>query len=320
MPAARHIRAALVLIALAGCGAVPDAPPQPETLREAAPPPPAQITAAPSPKARPDRATQDPLRAYYQSVEQRLLAMGQLRRDPGTQRIPPHILARNFADIALRDEYALEGGRLRARSREVRLRRWAEAPRWSVTYGSGLAAERQPGITSEIRRYMARLSRLTGMAMRESALPEAEIRIFFLTEAELRNAAPQLRAIAPLDNATLTALTELNRDTYCAAVALSKPFRHIYQRAIIIIRAEHPALFRSACIHEELAQAMGLANDSPTAQPSIFNDNEEYALLTHHDELLLRMLYDPRLKPGMVRAEAEPIALQIADELLGAGT
>ena len=32
---------------------------------------------------------------------------------------------------------------------------------------------------------------------------------------------------------------------------------------------------------------MGLANDSPEARPSIFNDDEEYALLTGHDEMLL---------------------------------
>ena len=45
---------------------------------------------------------------------------------------------------------------------------------------------------------------------------------------------------------------------------------------------------------------MGLANDSPDARPSVFNDDEEFAFLTRHDELLLKMLYDPRLRPGMV--------------------
>jgi hypothetical protein len=77
---------------------------------------------------------------------------------------------------------------------------------------------------------------------------------------------------------------------------------------------------RLSCIHEELAQGMGLANDSPQARPSIFNDDEEFALLTRHDELLLRMLYDPRLSPGMTPAEAAPIARQIAAELMGGGS
>ena len=66
-----------------------------------------------------------------------------------------------------------------------------------------------------------------------------------------------------------------------------------------MIRAEHPDLLRLSCLHEEIAQGLGLSNDSPAARPSIFNDDEEFALLTRHDELLLTMLYDPRMIPGM---------------------
>ena len=64
---------------------------------------------------------------------------------------------------------------------------------------------------------------------------------------------------------------------------------------------------------------MGLVNDSPTARPSIFNDDEEFALLTRQDEMMLRMLYDPRLRPGMTEAEARPIVEAIAQEYLGGG-
>lgn len=53
------------------------------------------------------------------------------------------------------------------------------------------------------------------------------------------------------------------------------------------------------------------------ARPSIFNDDEEFSLLTRHDELLLRILYDPRLRPGITEAEARPIVTTIATELMG---
>jgi hypothetical protein len=86
-----------------------------------------------------------------------------------------------------------------------------------------------------------------------------------------------------------------------------------------LIRGEHPDLMRLACIHEELAQGLGLANDSPRARPSIFNDDEEFGLLTSHDELLLKMLYDGRLETGMAAAEAAPIARVIARELMNSG-
>ena len=83
------------------------------------------------------------------------------------------------------------------------------------------------------------------------------------------------------------------------------------------MRAEQPDLMRLSCIHEEIAQGLGLPNDSPRARPSIFNDDDEFALLTSHDEKLLTMLYDPRLKPGMTAQEAAPVVRIIARELMG---
>ena len=56
----------------------------------------------------------------------------------------------------------------------------------------------------------------------------------------------------------------------------------------------------------------GPCQRQPAARPSIFNDDEEFALLTTQDELMLKMLYDPRLQPGMDAAQAAPIAPIIA--------
>jgi len=84
-----------------------------------------------------------------------------------------------------------------------------------------------------------------------------------------------------------------------------------------VIRSEHPDLLRLSCIHEELTQGLGLPNDSPRARPSIFNDDEEFALLTDQDELLLRILYNPALRPGMTAAEARPIVESLARRLAG---
>ena len=40
--------------------------------------------------------------------------------------------------------------------------------------------------------------------------------------------------------------------------------------------------------------------------------------MTEHDEVLLRMLYDPRLRPGMTAAEARPLLPAIAKDALDA--
>jgi len=80
---------------------------------------------------------------------------------------------------------------------------------------------------------------------------------------------------------------------------------------LVSIGSETGGLLRRACLHEEIVQALGLANDHPDVRPSIFNDDGEFALLTEHDEHLLRILYDPRLEPGMTAVQARPIVRRI---------
>ena len=72
---------------------------------------------------------------------------------------------------------------------------------------------------------------------------------------------------------------------------------------------------KHSCVVEEVTQALGLPNDSFTIRPSIFNDDDEFQDLTWQDELFLRVLYDRRVIPGMTRAEFEPLARDIIDEL-----
>lgn len=86
--------------------------------------------------------------------------------------------------------------------------------------------------------------------------------------------------------------------------------------ALILIRHELPPALLDSCIEEEISQAMGIFNDAFTVRPSVFNDDEEFALLTRHDETLLKILYDPRLGAGMTPDEAMPIVRQLAASLL----
>ncbi len=131
----------------------------------------------------------------------------------------------------------------------------------------------------------------------------------------LVQAAQRIPGVTP---ASLNALRNLRRDTYCIVAAYAGGADpSTYTTAVAVIRAENPSLMRLSCIHEELAQGLGLANDSPTARPSIFNDDDEFALLTHHDEDLLKILYDPRLTAGMSAEQAMPIVRTIARELTG---
>ena len=89
-------------------------------------------------------------------------------------------------------------------------------------------------------------------------------------------------------------LKSCQESIHCLVFAFSDRERRFeYTKAIALIRSEHPDLMQKSCIHEELAQGLGLANDSPHARPSIFNDDDEFATLTRQDELFLKCYTTP---------------------------
>ncbi len=170
---------------------------------------------------------------------------------------------------------------------------------------------------ADIVSYAARLARVTGHSISQSS-GTANMHVFIVDEDDRRVIGPQLRAIVPgLDQGAVDAVQDMSRSTFCLAFARDAANDGSYTEAVVVIRGEHPDLLRLSCIHEEIAQAMGVSNDSPAARPSIFNDDEEFGLLTTHDELLLRMLYDRRMQSGMTVTQARPVAETIALELLG---
>ncbi|MEM8851793.1 MAG: DUF2927 domain-containing protein [Pseudomonadota bacterium] len=299
---------------LAACEtAVP--PPQPEVL-------PVQRPERPPPSAEPSDSS---IRAalFYRQVEQRLLTEGLLRQDGGGVDTPfdADTLSRNFERIALFSEYVQVGGRYVAQQSRAALRRWKGPVRFQLHFGDSVDPATRAEDTQRIRAYVARLRRVTGHPI-SLVTQGGNYHVFVTNVDELADLGPEISAVEPaLSRQTVSEITSLSQSTYCAVYASSTANDpNAYVSALAIIRAEHPDLMRLACYHEELAQGLGLANDSPRARPSIFNDDEEFALLTNHDELLLRMLYDDRLSIGDTAEEARPIIRQIAEGLIGGST
>lgn len=309
-PIARAGLALLALAILAGCAPPPPPPPAAETS-EAAPGP------ANAPKLSPESLQ---LKQFYARVQRDFRARGLMRTDDGSD-IPftASQLADDFIRIAMFDEYvSTRRGGLRAQQRPSRLRRWGEPIRMSVIFGETVPEAQRAGDRADVRRFAGRLSRLSGVPISFAPPEAANYHVMILNEPERRETGPRLEQLVPgIDATALRAITGMPRQTFCLVFAFSRGDTWLYTDAVAVIRGEHPDLLRLSCIHEELAQGMGLANDSPLARPSIFNDNEEFSLLTVHDELLLRMLYDGRLRAGMDGAEARPVARVIAAELTG---
>lgn len=289
------------------------------------PPPPGPPVIEPEPPiepavVEPSQASRD-LATYYRRLQNDLLNQGLLRGDGGGPDTPftDTQLARNFVRIALFNEYRDDSDFQRPQATVSKLRRWNKPIRMSVTFGDTVPLDQRDLDLASVSAYAARLSRSTGVPITITDR-NPNFHVLFLGEDDRRAYGPELRELIPnISDATVRTFVNLPRDQLCVVIGTFAPGRSSYTKAVAMIRAEHPNLMRSACIHEELAQGMGLANDSPGARPSIFNDDEEFALLTSHDELLLRMLYDRRLQTGMEPAIAAPIARQIAREYLAAG-
>jgi hypothetical protein len=75
--------------------------------------------------------------------------------------------------------------------------------------------------------------------------------------------------------------------------------------ADVIIVADAGDFIFYDCIYEELLQALGPINDDSTLPWSMFNDNVQLGFFDIYDQYILNILYHPRIRPGMSRAEVE---------------
>lgn len=261
------------------------------------------------------------LAAYYGKLQADLLSQGLLRTDGGGRDAPfgARDLARNFEQITFFDEYERGAGLRASSGRPVPLRRWTQPVRVNVEFGPSVPEDRQRADRGAVSAFAARLSDASGHPVVMDAA-RANMHVLIYSEDDRAFLPQRARELAPgISQGALSVFRNLPRQIHCFVMAFSGngPQMHTYTRAIIVIRAEHPDLLRDSCVHEEMAQGMGLANDSPRARPSIFNDDDEFAHLTRHDALLLKMLYDPRLSPGITLDQARPIIAQMAEELMG---
>lgn len=257
------------------------------------------------------------LAVYYARVESGHRTRGLLRADGGGPDAPfdADRLARTFEDITFSREFSDVGSALIRRSDASILHRWAAPVQIEPVFGPAVDDLQRADDTAAIERYAARLGRVTGHPI--SKVERAgNFRVLIVTEDQRRTIGPTLKRMLPeIRQREIDLIQNLERATYCVVVASDPKNDGVLTRAVAIVRAELPPLLRLSCIHEELAQGLGLSDDSPRARPSIFNDDDEFGRLTTMDELMLRMLYDPKLAPGMDADAARPIVKDLAQGL-----
>ncbi|MFD1695341.1 DUF2927 domain-containing protein [Roseibium aestuarii] len=82
----------------------------------------------------------------------------------------------------------------------------------------------------------------------------------------------------------------------------------------VIVSDEGEFIFRR-CMVEETLQGLGPMNDDTSLTHSVFNDESRHNRFTAFDRLLLNMLYDPRIRPGMSRKDTDALLPLILRDL-----
>ncbi|WP_254703932.1 DUF2927 domain-containing protein [Roseovarius sp. THAF9] len=296
-------------LALAGCDdlVTEDPPTKPQARPNA-------MVRAPQPSG-PSEASQD-LARYYSRLENDLVVQGLMRRDGGGVDTPftDNDLLRNFVRIGFFEEYQRDKGLLPSQSGPVAIKKWTGPVRIGVEFGRNVPADVKSSERARVAAYASRLARITGHPITVSNASPNFVVLFMSNDDRAQSRARALEVIPAIAKSNLAIITNLPRSTQCFVISAGVRSENDLGVALAYIRSELTDLQRLACIHEEIAQGLGLTNDSPRARPSIFNDDEEFALLTTHDEMLLEALYNPALKPGMGLEEARPILRRLFEK------
>lgn len=256
------------------------------------------------------------LTEVYAAIEQTYRGQGKFRDDitPIDAPFDATTLTQNFAHVALRSEKQSVGDVTLVEERPSPLTRW-ESPLQLWTIGTTDADH------DHIDNLSLRIAKLSGLPIsRTRDAQSANVYVLVANAEERRDLKGLISTLGYQNDGPLGEAWPEEVKFPCIARVAINPVTSTIQWAIILIKDELKGAFRRSCFTEELVQSLGLFNDGADIRPSIFNDDAEFIELTRHDEYLLKILYDRRLRPGMTRGMAVPLVREIAAELLAAKT
>jgi hypothetical protein len=83
------------------------------------------------------------------------------------------------------------------------------------------------------------------------------------------------------------------------------------RRAEVILPIDAGEFAFYDCAYEELLQALGVINDDSSVPWTMFNDNVQMGFFDVYDQYLLNILYDPRIRPGMSKADLDKLLPEV---------
>ena len=210
----------------------------------------------------------------------------------------PDFLVDSFVEVSMKNGYS---------TRQNPVRKWMTPVRYFIVHRVGDEELHRELVDA----HFLHLAQITGLSIQPAETRAAANFLVVLTsEAGLEADLPRYFGA---DSARQNEI--LFRHSLCmAGFATERRGTIVRAVALIPVDAARARSDLASCVVEELTHAMGLGNDTAKALPSIFSRKSNLAFLSGLDHLVLRMLYDPRIKPGMNEKTALPVLKAIAGE------
>jgi len=152
------------------------------------------------------------------------------------------------------------------------------------------------------------LSKLTGLkAVQTRTAKRANFHLIFVRRSEM--------AYVKIGGVSASLIRKLATNAMCYFITAKKPPSKIV-KAFVVADVDLPDDKLHHCLLEEITQTLGLPNDTTIASPSLFDEQTMTPTPTTTDQVVIRTLYDKRMKPGLKRAEALEVAREIITEMV----
>ncbi len=211
---------------------------------------------------------------------------------------PSVFLVESFVEVALKSNYS---------ARRHPVRKWTVPVSYFIVNNAGEEDLHRTMVSS----HFGHLTEITGLPIRPAgSQAEANFLVVLTSEDRMEAELPRYLGTGPARQSEFSL-----RHTLClASFATDRKGAIVRAVAMIPVDAARAGSQLASCVVEELTHAMGMANDSLKDFPSIFSRPSGHAFLSGLDFLMLKMLYDPRVKVGMSEKAVLPILHAIASE------
>jgi hypothetical protein len=139
-------------------------------------------------------------------------------------------------------------------------------------------------------------------------MDEANVVVALVREQDLA------KTIRELFGAVRAKRIQTTLDPQCLSGFAKGDDYRIQQSSVILVADAGDFVFYD-CAYEELLQALGPINDDDNLPWSMFNDNVQKGFFDIYDQYIVNILYDPRIRAGMTRAQVRALLPQVLPDV-----